>query len=111
VLVLTHDAASVIRSIVEQSELPDEGGLRIAARAVEGDEATLELSVAEEPETTDEVVEQEGAQVFLEPVAAQALSDKVLDASVEESGVRFTLSEQPGGPMTSQNGNGPDAPS
>jgi iron-sulfur cluster assembly protein len=109
VLVLTHDAATVIRSIVDQSEVADEGGLRIAARALGDDEATLELSVAGEPETADEVVEQEGAQVFLEPVAAQALADKVLDAAVEEGGgVRFTLSEQPGGPLTSQNGNGPE---
>ena len=107
-LVLTHDAATIIRSIVDQSEVPDEGGLRIAAREVEGDEATLELSVADQPDTSDEVVEQEGAHVFLEPIAAEALSDKVLDASVEDGGVRFTLSPQPGGPLISENGNGPE---
>jgi iron-sulfur cluster assembly protein len=109
VLVLTHDAATIIRSIVDQSEVADEGGLRIAAREVDGDEATLELSVADEPDTSDEIVEQEGAQVFLEPLAAEALSDKVLDASVDAGGVRFTLSPQPGGPLVSENGNGPDA--
>ncbi len=108
-LVLTHDAATIIRSIVEQSEVPDEGGLRIAARALEGDEATLELSVAEEPDTADEVVEQEGAQVFLEPLAAEALSDKVLDAAVQDDGVHFTLSPQPGGPILSDNSSGPQA--
>jgi iron-sulfur cluster assembly protein len=107
VLVLTHDAATIIRSIVEQSEVPDEGGLRIATRSLEGDEATLELSVADEPETTDEVVEQEGAQVFLEPLAAEALSDKVLDAAVDEGGVSFTLAPQPGGPLQSLDGSGP----
>jgi iron-sulfur cluster assembly protein len=109
VLVLTHDAATIIRSIVDQSEVADEGGLRIAAREVDGDEATLELSVAEEPDTLDKVIEQEGAHVFLEPLAAEALSDKVLDASVDDGGVRFTLSPQPGGPLIGENGNGPDA--
>jgi Fe-S cluster assembly iron-binding protein IscA len=108
VLLLTHDAATIIRSIVDQSEVADEGGLRIAAREIEGDEATLELSVADEPDMLDEVVEQEGAQVFLEPVAAEALSDKVLDASVEDGGVRFTISPQPGGPLVSENGAGPE---
>jgi len=108
VLVLTQDAATIIRTIVDQSEVPDDGGLRIAAREVEGDEATLELSVADQPETLDEVVEQEGAHVFLEPVAAEALSDKVLDAEVDDGGVRFTLSPQPGGPLQSSNGSGPE---
>ena len=106
-LVLTHDAANIIRAIVDQSEAPDDGGLRIAAREVADDEATLELSVAEQPEALDEVVEQEGAHVFLEPVAAEALSDKVLDASVDDGGVRFTLTPQPGGPLQSSNGHGP----
>ena len=105
-LALTHDAATIIRSIVEQSEVPDEAGLRIAARQLEGDEAALELSIAEEPQSTDEVVEQEGAQVFLEPLAAEALSDKVLDAAVEEGGVRFTLAPQ-AGEESGQDGNGP----
>ncbi len=105
-LVLTHDAATIIRTIVDQSDTPDDGGLRIAAREVQGDEATLELSVAEQPDAQDEVVEQEGAQVFLEPVAAEALSDQVLDASVDDGGVRFTLSPQPGGPLQSSNGHG-----
>jgi iron-sulfur cluster assembly protein len=104
VLVLTHDAATIIRGIVDQSEAPDEAGLRIAAREVQGDEATLELSVAEQPDELDEVVEQEGVQVFLEPLAAEALSDKVLDASVDDGGVRFTLTPQPGGPLQSSNG-------
>ena len=107
-LVLTPDAATIIRSIVGQSENGEEGGLRIAAREIEGDEATLELSVADEPEAADAVVAQEGAQVFLEPVAAQALADKVLDAAVDEGGVRFTLTEQPSRPVPSRNGNEPD---
>ena len=105
-LVLTHDAANIIRAIVDQSDAPDDGGLRISAREVDGDEATLELAVAPQPDALDEVVEQEGAQVFLEPIAAEALSDKVLDASVDDGGVRFTLTPQPGGPLQSSNGYG-----
>jgi iron-sulfur cluster assembly protein len=88
VLVLTHDAATIIRAIVDQSETPGDAGLRIAAKEVDGDE------------------EQEGAHIFLEPIAAEALSDKVLDASVEDGGVRFTLTPQPGGPLQSSNGYG-----
>lgn len=106
-LLLTHDAAAVIRSLVEQSELPEQGGLRITAQPLGERKAALELSVAEEPEALDEVVEQAGAHVFLEPVVAQALADKVLDASLEEDGIRFEIHEQSAGP--GMNGDGPAA--
>jgi len=109
VLVLTHDAAAVIRSIVESAEISDEGGLRITAHAITETEAALELAVAGEPEATDQVVEQEGAQVFLEPGVAEALSGKVLDASVAEEGVTFRIEDQTGGPSFSSNSSGPAA--
>ena len=108
-LALTHDAAAVIRSIVEQADVPEEGGLRITAEPLDEQQAALELSVVEEPEALDEVVEQEGAHVFLEPVVAEALADKVLDAEVEAGGVRFTIHDQSEAPRQSTNGNGPES--
>jgi hypothetical protein len=45
--------------------------------------------------------------VFLEPVVAQALADKVLDAALEDDGIRFEIHEQAAGPPTSANGDGP----
>jgi len=109
VLLLTHDAAAVIRSLVEQAEVSDQGGLRITAQPLGDRQAALELSVAEEPDALDEVVEQGGAHVFLEPVVAQALADKVLDAALEDDGIRFEIHEQAGGPPPSVNGDGPAA--
>jgi hypothetical protein len=38
--------------------------------------------------------EEQGARVFLEPEAASLLDDKVLDASVEQDHVAFTIAEQ-----------------
>ena len=108
-LALTHDAAAVIRSIVEQAEVPEEGGLRITAEPVDDQQAALELSVAEEPESMDEVIEREGAHVFLEPVVAEALAYKVLDAEVEGGGVRFTIHDQSDAPLQSMNGHGPES--
>ena len=106
-LLLTHDAAVVIRSLVEQSEVPDHGGLRITAQPLGNQQAALELSVAEEPDDLDEVVEQQGAQVFLEPIVAEALADKVLDAAIERDGIRFEIHEQRSGPIAGANGDGP----
>jgi Fe-S cluster assembly iron-binding protein IscA len=46
----------------------------------------------------DQVLEEDGARVFLEETAAETLEDKVLDAQVDDNGgVQFTISVQPTG--------------
>ena len=93
VLTLTETAAEVVRTLVEQSEAPDSGGLSIAAHEGEVDGVELELSLVGEPEALDETVEQEGATVYLDPGAAELLDDKLLDAQVAEDHVTFVLRE------------------
>lgn len=94
-LMLTKSAIQVIRTVTAQPELPPQTGLRIATQAVADDEGTLSLAVAEGPQAGDEVVEEEGARVFLEPDAATILDEMTLDASVDEQGdVTFRLAEQ-----------------
>ena len=56
-----------------------------------GPAVRLELTQAPEPE--DEVIDADGAQVFVAPSAA-ALDDKVLDAELESGEVHFTLHDQ-----------------
>jgi iron-sulfur cluster assembly protein len=46
------------------------------------------------PAEDDEVIEEQGARVFLEPDAASLLGDKALDASVKENQVAFTIADQ-----------------
>ena len=47
------------------------------------------------PRHEDQVIEQAGARVFLDPTAADLLEDKVLDAAVDDDGkVRFLMSAQ-----------------
>jgi Fe-S cluster assembly iron-binding protein IscA len=108
VLTLTPTAAEVVRTLVDQSESPDSGGLRIAA----SDGA---------PEATDATVEQAGATVYLDPGAAELLDDKLLDAQVADDHVTFVLREDDDGdedgpfrsfsmdedPHQRRNGNGP----
>jgi iron-sulfur cluster assembly protein len=90
---LTENATSMIRSIAERPESPDDAGLRVAV----GGESTDRLTVAaaDGPQEGDQVVEKEGARVFLDPQAAEILDDKVLDAQVgDEGGVEFLVSGQ-----------------
>lgn len=89
-LMLTENATKVIGALVDKPELPDGAGLRIAS-APDG----LTVSPVGAPETTDQIVENESARVFLETDAALALDDKVLDAKVDESGrIQFLLAPQ-----------------
>jgi iron-sulfur cluster assembly protein len=91
VLTLTDNAATEIRNLVAQPEVPDDGGVRIASNG----QGALTLALAAEPAAGDAVVEDSGARVFLEPAAGQLLDDKLLDAGVDPEGqVQFTLVEQ-----------------
>jgi Fe-S cluster assembly iron-binding protein IscA len=64
----------------------------VAERA--GTQAKLQLSVVALPAEDDEVIEEQGVRVFLEPEAAALLDDKVLDASIEQDQVEFTIADQ-----------------
>ena len=94
-LILTERASTVIRSIAEQPGLHDDAGLRIGA-AHDGDRA-LSATPADSPEPGDQVIEESGARVFLDPEAADRLDDQVLDVVVDEQNrVEFVLAGQPG---------------
>jgi Fe-S cluster assembly iron-binding protein IscA len=62
------------------------GPLRISGQEVDG-EVEIEIDAAEEPIVDDQVVERDGATVYLDPVAANVLEDQVLE--VEEHGDHF----------------------
>lgn len=90
-LTLTENACSIVKRYTDHPETPDEAGLRIASTA----EAQLAVTTADEPVVGDELVEQDGARVYLDAAAAQQLDDKVLDAGIDETGnVQFGLLAQ-----------------
>jgi iron-sulfur cluster assembly protein len=91
-LTLTNEAAAEIRSIVDQPDVPDSGGLRIANDATAG---SLTLSLATEPAAEDKVLDDAGARVFLDPQAAAILDDKTLDVSSDRDGrLQFAIAPQ-----------------
>jgi iron-sulfur cluster assembly protein len=91
VLTMTETAASEIRNLIAQPEVPDNGGVRIASNP----EGALTLALAGAPIEGDAVVEEQGARVFVEPLASQLLDDKELDAGVDPQGkVQFTIGQQ-----------------
>jgi iron-sulfur cluster assembly protein len=93
-LALTDSAVQAVKDIVSSSdEIAETGGLRMVAERA-GTQANFQLSVVRLPAEDDEVIEAQGARVFLAPEAASLLEDKVLDADVEHDQVAFTIADQ-----------------
>ena len=92
-LVLTQNASAVIDTIVDQAQLPAEGGVRIAGGSNGSD--SLSIATSDGPQATDQVVEDGSARVFLEHAAAEMLDDKILDAQLDDKGgVQFLIAMQ-----------------
>lgn len=93
-LALTDNAVEAVKNIVSSSDEDFEtSGLRMVAERA-GTQANFQLSVVSLPAEDDEVIEEQGVRVFLEPEAASLLEDKVLDASLEQNQVAFTIADQ-----------------
>ena len=93
-LALTDNAVEAVKSIVSSSdEASETSGLRMVAERA-GTQANFHLTVVPLPAEDDEVIDEQGARVFLEPEAASLLDEKVLDASLEQDQVAFTIADQ-----------------
>jgi Fe-S cluster assembly iron-binding protein IscA len=98
-LALTPTAAEVVNAIVSQEGLPRTAGVRLTIDHAgsrsngAGPGRDIRLSVVEEPEADDEVVE--GAPLYIEPgPTAEMLDDKVLDADIRGQEIQFRLVNQ-----------------
>ena len=86
----TENVTEIVKKLAE--EVPEISGLRIAAEA---DGQSLSLSPAQHAEQDDQLIEQDGATIFVDGPAAELLSDKVLDGAVDEEGnIQFALGQQ-----------------
>jgi iron-sulfur cluster assembly protein len=90
-LTLTDPAATAAKTIISDSEeTADTAGLRIAAEeAATATEVTIGL--VDSPDDGDEVIDEKGARIFLEPKLASWLDDKLLDVSLREGLVTFVI--------------------
>ena len=90
-LTLTENARDIVKRYTDHPETPQDAGLRITSTA----DAQLAVTTADEPKAGDQLVEQDGARVYLDADAAAQLDDKVLDAGIDDAGnVQFGLLTQ-----------------
>jgi iron-sulfur cluster assembly protein len=92
-LTITPEAADTIRELVDANELPQGSGLRITAEE-QGEEVSLELDFTDGPEDEDDVVEHEGARVFLDGSAAAVLGNVELSVTPHGDHVHFEFNER-----------------
>jgi iron-sulfur cluster assembly protein len=93
-LTITSNAAEAIRAILQSTDVPDEGGIRISIARQNGSQASLELALSPAPMEGDDVLELNGAHVFLDEMASVALDDKALDAEMEGGEISFGIVER-----------------
>lgn len=93
-LTITETAAEAIRGIVASPEIPDGAGIRIATKPGEEQTGMLEVSVADVPAESDQVLDEQGARVFVDEHAVDLLDDKLLDAQIDGQRVGFSIAEQ-----------------
>lgn len=92
-LTLTENATNIVRNIATQSPEPDSAGLRISSDG--NAEAPFAVTAADAAQPGDQVVSNEGANVYLDGPTAELLDDKVLDARVDDEGrIEFALGQQ-----------------
>jgi iron-sulfur cluster assembly protein len=90
VITVSANAAAAIRQIVTQPGIPAGSGLRIAA---DDNRDSFHMSVSPSPHPGDTVLDTvDDAPLFLSAEAGELLSDKVIDAEVNDAGqLRFIL--------------------
>ncbi len=82
----------MIRDLAAQQDVADAGGLRIAA---DTDAGSLSIELVPQPVQGDQVVDTQGARIFLDSDAAELLNDTSVDAVVDEEGVvQFGFTEK-----------------
>ena len=95
-LEISSEAEEAIRDILASEGIPEGAAFRISAEPspeIE-DKGGFAVTVMESPLPEDQVVAGEDVEVCVEPIAAELLDDKQLDASVSEGKVQFSLSDQ-----------------
>lgn len=78
-LIVSPEAAALVRHLVANADLPDGAGVRIV---IDGQHHSLSMGLARQPEPRDEVISSGGALVFLSQPATGRLDCRTLEAEV-----------------------------
>lgn len=86
---MTTKAREVVRRVTSHPRISATSGLRISSQGA--DESALGVTTAAGPERGDEVVERDGARVFLDEPAVPRVRGRLLDAVTRNGRVHFVV--------------------
>jgi Fe-S cluster assembly iron-binding protein IscA len=89
-LKVTREAALALKEARTQTGAPDDSGVRLAKAAQQGGDV-LSLGFQQQPEATDEIVEQEELRFFIADDVVEPLSEKTLDVVTTDRGAELVL--------------------
>lgn len=93
-LQLSDNAAAALENIRESQGIPDEQATRLTADEGADGGISLRLEFVEAMPEGDEVVEQSGTEIHLDPRVVQPLADTIMDVRDTESGLTFVFESQ-----------------
>ena len=94
-ITLTEQAASVLADALTESPLAFGAGLRIWRNAID-DQGTLRCSFAEGPTQSDDVVDQEGARLFLDANITSLLEGRTIDLDAQSGQLALIIVDDDG---------------
>ncbi|WP_224278660.1 Fe-S cluster assembly protein HesB [Nocardioides lacusdianchii] len=86
---MTTKAREVVRRVTSHPRVSATSGLRISSQGA--DESALGVATAAGPERGDQVVERDGARVFLDEPAVPRVRGRLLDAVTRNGRVHFVV--------------------
>jgi len=93
-LKLSENAAAALENIRESQGIPEDQGTRLTADEGQTGGLALRLEFVEEVPESDEVVEQAGTEIHLDPRVVQPLENTVMDVRDTDEGLAFVFRSQ-----------------
>ncbi len=84
-----------LNAIRENEEIPEEHETRLAADEQDSGDLAVRLEFVEETMEGDEVAEQSGTEVYLDPKLAEPLADTTMDVQQTDEGLAFVFRTAP----------------
>lgn len=88
-LELTESAAAALDSIRRNEGIPESHGTRLTGDRRPGGDLEVRLEFVETPDEADQVTEQSGTEMYIDPEVAEPLSSAVMDISRDDEGMSF----------------------
>ncbi len=93
-LKLSENAAAALENIRRIEGIPESHGIRLTGGQQPTGDVEVRLEFVEAPPEDDQVTEQAGIEVYVDPEVADPLSDAVMDVQDTAEGLSFVFRPQ-----------------